>query len=87
MSKAMFSGDEKKSHIKEIHERLINPIELQKSFSADVLQHMLKEAGGEEIQVLYQYEKLYKSMKTNEIIDEMFEMTIRHVQAEITPRN
>lgn len=82
MSKAMFSGDEKKSHIKEIHERLINPIELQKSFSADVLQHMLKEAGGEEIQVLYQYEKLYKSMKTNEIIDEMFEMTIRHVQAE-----
>ena len=82
MSKGMFSGNEKKSHIKEIYERLINPIELQKSFSADVLQHMLREAGGEDIQLLFQYERFYKNMKTNEIIDEMFEMTMQHFQTD-----
>ena len=81
MSKMMLSEEDKKNHIKKIHERLINPIELQKSFSAEVLQHMLREAGGEEIQLLFQYEKLYKSMKTNEIIDEMFDMTIRRLES------
>lgn len=82
MSKMMFSEDDKRNHIKKIHERLINPVELQKSFSAEVLQHMLKEAGGEDIQLLSQYEKLYKNMKTNEIIEEMFDMTIRQLESD-----